>query len=47
MINFPGLNLSFNINQIAFTIFGIDIYYYAICIICGIVLALILCYKSK
>lgn len=47
MINFPGLNLSLNINPVAFHIFGVDIYYYAICIVIAIITSLILCYKAK
>lgn len=47
MVNFPGLNLSFNIKPIAFNILGVNVYYYAICIVVGIVLALILCYRNK
>lgn len=47
MIYFPGFHLSFQINSIAFRIFGINVYYYAICIVVGIVLAIILCYQSK
>lgn len=47
MIYFPGFHLSFPINPIAFKLFGIDIYYYAICIVVGIVLSIILAYQSK
>lgn len=47
MIYFPGFNLSFSINPIAGKIFGIAIYHYAICIILAIVVAVVLCYKSK
>ena len=47
MVSFPGLKLSFLISPIAFTVFGIDIYYYAICIVGGILLALLMCYQSK
>lgn len=47
MIYFPGFNLSFSINSIAFSVFGVDVYYYAICIVLGIVISLILCYLSK
>ena len=47
MIEFPGLGLNFNINKIAFQIFGIDIYYYAICIVLAIIIAMILCSKDK
>ncbi len=31
--------MSFDIDRVAFSIFGIDIYWYAIIIICGILLA--------
>lgn len=47
MIRFPGLSLSLKVPQIALKIFGINIYWYAICIVFGIVLSLILCSKSK
>lgn len=47
MVNFPGLNLSFNVNPVAFKVLGVNIYWYAICIVLGIVLAIFLCYKSK
>lgn len=47
MINFPGLGLHLYVPQIAIKIFGINIYWYAICIVTGIVIALILCAKSK
>ena len=47
MINFPGLGLNFNVPQIAIKIFGVNIYWYAICIVLGIVVALIICSESK
>ena len=47
MIKFPGFNLSLEVRQIAFSIFGIDIYCYAICICLGVILALVLCRFSK
>lgn len=47
MVKFPGLNLSFSIHPIAITVFGVDIYFYAICIVGGILLSLVLCYLSK
>lgn len=47
MVTFPGFNLSFNINPVAFHIFGISIYWYAICIVSGVVLALVLCSRNK
>lgn len=39
-IIFPGLNLEFNISKIAFRIFGIEIYWYAILIVIAMCLAL-------
>lgn len=47
IVAFPGLNLEFKINKVAFNLFGIDIYAYAICIVLGIIIALFLCKKSK
>ncbi len=35
VIGFPGLGLVFNINRVAFTVFGKEIYWYAICILTG------------
>lgn len=39
-ISFPGLNLEFNIERIAFSIGTIDIYWYAILIVSAIIIAL-------
>lgn len=47
MISFPGLNLSFDVKPVAVNLFGVPIYWYAICIVVAIVVALVLCYKSK
>ncbi len=47
MIYFPGLNLSFDIHSIAFELFGVKIYFYAICIVLAIIVAIGLCYLSK
>ena len=41
-ITFPLLNLELNINKIAFEIFGVPVYWYAILIVVSIVIALIL-----
>ena len=46
-VSFPNLGLNFEFSKVAFNLFGIDIYYYAICIVIGIVFALILCKISK
>lgn len=37
-IGFPGLNLEFEINRVAFSIFGKDIFWYALIILTGFVL---------
>lgn len=47
IVRFPGLNLDLKIPQIAGNIFGIDIYMYAICIVIGILVLIILCKNSK
>lgn len=44
-ITFPNLGLSFDINPVAFSIFGKDIYWYGIIITFGIALALFLVWK--
>ena len=46
-INFEGFNLSFNINNVLFDINGIKIYWYAICIVVGIVISLLLCKRDN
>lgn len=45
-ISFPGLNLEFNINKIAFSIGTINVYWYAILIVSAIIIALII-FKIK
>lgn len=42
LVRFPGLNLEFNISNVAFKIFGIEIYWYAILIVSAMILALIM-----
>lgn len=46
-ILFPGLNLKFKINKIAFNIFGIDIYWYAIFIVLGFIISILLLKKDE
>lgn len=46
-IAFPGLSLKFEVSKIAFHILGIEIYTYAVCIVLGVIIALILCKYSK
>lgn len=45
-INFEGLNLSLNINNVLLDINGFKIYWYAFIIIVGIIIALLLCKKD-
>ncbi len=46
-ITFPGLGISLEINKIAFSVFGADVHWYALCIVSGIILAIGLCFFSK
>lgn len=46
-ITFPGLNLYFNISKIAISIGNIEIYWYAIFIVLGFTIAIILCKKDN
>lgn len=45
-ITFPGLGLDFSINSIAISIFGIDIYWYAIFIVIAFALAILFCNRD-
>ncbi len=47
VVKFPGFNLILNVPQFAFEIAGIKIYNYAICIVLGIIVALMLCRLNK
>lgn len=47
IVKFSGLNLEFEFSKIAFSFLGIDIYKYAVCIVLGIIVALILSKFSK
>ena len=47
VVKFPGLDLSFEFSKIAFMIFGISVYKYAVCMVLGIVVALVLCKLNK
>lgn len=46
IVTFPILNLELNINKIAFTVFGIPIYWYAILIVASLALAIFLCKRK-
>ena len=43
-LSFPGLGLEFDLNPIAFTVFGWEIHWYGIIIACGFLLAVWFCY---
>lgn len=42
-VTFPGLGLSFSLNRVAFSLFGIPIYWYGVIIVSGILLASLFC----
>lgn len=44
VIGFPGLNLEFTINRVAFTLFGKDIFWYALIILTGFFLGVLFVY---
>ncbi len=46
VVNFEGLGLSFNINNVLININGFKIYWYAVFIVVGIILSIILCKKD-
>ena len=46
IIGFPSLGLEFNINRVAFTVFGHEIYWYAIAILSGFLLGLLFVLKT-
>ena len=45
LVQFPGLGLSFEINRVAFTIGGVSIYWYGVCIAVGLCLALVFAFR--
>ena len=47
IISFPGLGLEFTLDRVAFTVFGMPIYWYGILIALGVVLALWFCMTQK
>lgn len=46
IVSFPGFNLTFELNQIAFKILGIDIYWYSILIAVSVIIGLILARRN-
>ena len=47
LVQFPGLGLSFEINRVALSIGGFNIYWYGVCIAFGICLALVFAFRHK
>ena len=45
-IGFPGLGLEFTVNRVAFTIFSKPVYWYALIILSGFLLAVLFVYKT-
>lgn len=46
-IFFPGLGLDFNVNSVAFKVFEIDVYWYAILIVLAFIIGILLCKKDN
>ena len=44
IVTFPGLGLEFELNPIAFTVFGWEVHWYGVIIACGFLLAVLYCY---
>ncbi|MGN0708492.1 MAG: prolipoprotein diacylglyceryl transferase [Faecalibacterium sp.] len=44
-VTFPGLGLSFEIDRVAFSIGGMDVYWYGVCIAVGLCLALVFAFR--
>ena len=47
LVQFPGLGLSFELNRVAFSIGGFNIYWYGVCIAFGICLALVFAFRHS
>lgn len=41
MLSFPGLGLEFEMNRVAFTVFGVEVYWYGVIIAVGFILAVL------
>lgn len=48
-VSFPGLGLEMEINRVAFTVFGVPIYWYGVCIALGLLLGMLyaFCYAKS
>ena len=47
LVQFPGLGLSFHLNRVAFSIGGVHIYWYGVCIAVGLCLALVFAFRHS
>ena len=47
LVQFPGLGLQFEINRVAFSIGGVNIYWYGVCIAVGLCLALLFAFRHS
>ena len=47
LVQFPGLGLQFEINRVAFSVGGISIYWYGVCIAVGLCLALVFAFRHS
>lgn len=45
IVTFPGLNISMHLNRIAFSVFGLKIYWYAIIIVSAMIIAILILKK--
>lgn len=45
LVQFPALGLSFEVNRVAFSIGGVNIYWYGVCIAVGLCLALVFAFR--
>lgn len=45
LVQFPGLGLEFSINRVAFSVAGIDVYWYGVLIASGLLLALVFAFR--
>ena len=44
-VSFPGLGLEMEINRVAFTVFGVPIYWYGVCIALGLLLGMLYAFR--
>ena len=47
LVQFPGLGLSFELDRVAFSIGGMNIYWYGVCIAVGMCLALVFAFRHS